>query len=154
MWLPVCARYVGVGLSEGDCVCRACRGRRVQSGAQEWGRGWGIVGVVWRVLSRRTAHSRARRLALFPVTVCGKVHNWPGLVLPVVAQLLFRRAKALSAKGDYDEADADLSRALELDPSVAPEVTRERAANMARRRGAAVKQKQQFSNFFGRSAGA
>ena len=65
--------------------------------------------------------------------------------------MLFRRAKALSCKGDYEEADAEFSRALEVDASTAAEVERERALNATRRRQAAAKQKQQFGNFFGRT---
>lgn len=63
---------------------------------------------------------------------------------------MFRRAKALAAKGDYDEADENLAAALELDSSIAGEVERERVLNASRRRAAAAKQKEQFGNFFAR----
>jgi hypothetical protein len=65
--------------------------------------------------------------------------------------VLFRRAKALSCKGDYEEADEAFGLALAADGSTAAEVERERALNASRRRQAAAKQKQQFANFFGRT---
>ncbi len=65
--------------------------------------------------------------------------------------MMFRKGKALSAKGDHDEADDALTKAAELDPAVASEVEAARNANAQLRRAAAQKQKQQFRNFFDRT---
>jgi hypothetical protein len=65
--------------------------------------------------------------------------------------LCCRRGRALSLKGDYEEAEVDLKHAAELDPSVAAEVTRELAANKQRAKAAEQKQRQQLKSFLNRS---
>lgn len=67
------------------------------------------------------------------------------------SQVVFRRGKALSMKGDHEEADEFLAAAAEMDPSLAAEVEAARAANKQREKAAATKQKQQFRNFFAKS---
>jgi hypothetical protein len=61
---------------------------------------------------------------------------------------VFRKAKALSLKGDHKEADGLLSEAARLDPSIASDVDRERAANAARLRAATDRQRKGFGGFF------
>lgn len=61
---------------------------------------------------------------------------------------MFRKAKALSLKGDYEEAEQLLSEAESLDASLEPEVERERALNKQRLRAAEAKQRQGFRGFF------
>jgi tetratricopeptide (TPR) repeat protein len=66
------------------------------------------------------------------------------------AKLLFRRGKAKTLKGDYEEAEQDLARAKEMDASIAADVDSALALNAQRRKQAAQKQKSQFKNFFAR----
>jgi hypothetical protein len=63
-------------------------------------------------------------------------------------QVLFRKGKALSMKGDYEEAEEHLTAAAEVDASMATDVEAARAANAQRAKAADAKQKQQFRNFF------
>ncbi|GBF92152.1 peptidyl-prolyl cis-trans isomerase [Raphidocelis subcapitata] len=67
---------------------------------------------------------------------------------PDSAKFLFRKAKALSLKGDHEEADGLLSEAARLDPSIASDADRERAANRARLRAAEDRQRKGFGGFF------
>lgn len=64
---------------------------------------------------------------------------------------MFRKGKALSLKGDYDEADQHLAAAAEMDDSLAAEVEAARTANKQREKAASSKQKQQFRNFFSKA---
>lgn len=66
-------------------------------------------------------------------------------------QAVFRKGKALSMKGDYEEADAHLAAAAEMDASLAAEVEAARAANKQREKAASTKQKKQFRNFFAKA---
>lgn len=61
---------------------------------------------------------------------------------------MLRRAKALSLKGDHDEADEGLAAAARLEPGLAAEVERERALNQKRLRAAEAKQRKGFGGFF------
>ncbi len=63
---------------------------------------------------------------------------------------LRRRGRALGLKGDFEEAEPDLRRAAELEPSLAGEVEKEVAAVRQRAKQAAAKQKSTFKNFFDR----
>lgn len=63
-------------------------------------------------------------------------------------QFLFRRAKALSLKGDYEDAEAALAAAEKADASLAADVEKERAANRQRLRAAEEKQRKGFGGFF------
>jgi len=49
--------------------------------------------------------------------------------------VIFRKGKALSLKGDHEEAEEHLAAAAELDPSVAADVEEARAANTQRAKG-------------------
>mmetsp|Transcript_52386 Transcript_52386/g.106551 ORF Transcript_52386/g.106551 Transcript_52386/m.106551 type:complete len:109 (-) Transcript_52386:50-376(-) len=72
---------------------------------------------------------------------------------PNSAKLLLRRARALSMKGDYAAAMADLDAAAaakECPDAVAKEIEAERAANKRREKAASAKQRQAFRNFFDR----
>lgn len=69
----------------------------------------------------------------------------------VYVQVVFRKGKALSAKGDTEEADEYLAAAAEMDAGLASEVEAARAANRALAKAAASKQKQQFRNFFAKA---
>jgi hypothetical protein len=66
-------------------------------------------------------------------------------------QAVFRKGKALSAKGDTEEADEYLAAAAELDAGFTSDVEAARAANRALAKAAASKQKQQFRNFFAKA---
>lgn len=66
-------------------------------------------------------------------------------------QVMFRKGKALSMKGDYDDAEDTLAAAAEMDSSIEADVKAALAANKQRGKAATAKQKQQFSNFFGKS---
>lgn len=66
-------------------------------------------------------------------------------------QVVFRKGKALSMKGDTDEADEHLAAAAEMEPSLGAEVEAARAANKQRAKAAESKQKRQFRNFFAKS---
>ncbi|WIA13375.1 hypothetical protein OEZ85_006955 [Tetradesmus obliquus] len=70
---------------------------------------------------------------------------------PDNAKVLFRKGKALSMKGDYEEAQEHLAAAAQLDASFASDVEAAQAANSQRAKAAAQKQKQQFKNFFSKS---
>jgi uncharacterized protein HemY len=61
---------------------------------------------------------------------------------------MFRKGKALSIKGDYEEADEQLAAALKLDPGIERDVAAARASNKQRQRQAAEKQKRELRNFF------
>jgi hypothetical protein len=65
---------------------------------------------------------------------------------------VFFRGKALSAKGDYDEAVQFLRAAAALDDSYKGDVEAALAANRQRAKAADTKQKQQFRNFFSKGA--
>mmetsp|Transcript_1261 Transcript_1261/g.3505 ORF Transcript_1261/g.3505 Transcript_1261/m.3505 type:complete len:651 (-) Transcript_1261:236-2188(-) len=69
---------------------------------------------------------------------------------PSNAKALFRRGRALAAKGDWDDAVADLEAAAQADPTIGGEVEREAAAVKARAKAAESKQKATFKNFFDR----
>jgi uncharacterized protein HemY len=73
------------------------------------------------------------------------------MILAESLQVVFRKGKALSMKGDHDEADEHLAAAAEMDAELAAEVEAARAANKQRAKAAASKQKQQFRNFFAKS---
>eukprot|EP00878_Enallax_costatus_P011637 GHUV01012146.1.p2 GENE.GHUV01012146.1~~GHUV01012146.1.p2 ORF type:complete len:376 (+),score=98.18 GHUV01012146.1:1445-2572(+) len=70
---------------------------------------------------------------------------------PGNAKVMFRKGKALSMKGDYDEAEEALTAAADMDSSIAADVKAALAANKLLAKAATSKQKQQFSNFFGKS---
>uniref|UniRef100_A0A383VCY1 peptidylprolyl isomerase n=1 Tax=Tetradesmus obliquus TaxID=3088 RepID=A0A383VCY1_TETOB len=70
---------------------------------------------------------------------------------PDNAKVLFRKGKALSMKGDYEEAQEHLAAAVTLDASFGADVEAAQAANSQRAKAAAQKQKQQFKNFFSKS---
>ncbi|WIA33522.1 hypothetical protein OEZ86_006647 [Tetradesmus obliquus] len=70
---------------------------------------------------------------------------------PDNAKVLFRKGKALSMKGDYEEAQEHLAAAAQLDASFGADVEAAQAANSQRAKAAAQKQKQQFKNFFSKS---
>lgn len=67
-------------------------------------------------------------------------------------QVMFRKGRALSMKGDYDEAHEHLCAAAEMDPGLEAEVEAARVANKQRAKAAAAKQKQQFRNFFAKAS--
>jgi hypothetical protein len=69
----------------------------------------------------------------------------------LLLQVMFRKGKALSCKGDYEEAEEHLAAAAQLDASLAADVEAAKAANSRRAKAAAQKQKQQFKNFFSKS---
>ncbi|KAF6261061.1 hypothetical protein COO60DRAFT_1637104 [Scenedesmus sp. NREL 46B-D3] len=58
--------------------------------------------------------------------------------------VMFRKGKALSMKGDYEEAEEHLAAASQLDASFAADAEAAKAANSQRAKAAAQKQKQQF----------
>jgi len=64
-----------------------------------------------------------------------------------------RKAKALSLKGDQEEADEQLDAALQLDPGLATEVEKERGVNRQRRKAAEAKMRKGFGGFFKTPAG-
>lgn len=64
------------------------------------------------------------------------------------AKLYLRRGKAFSLKGDFDKADADFDKALELDVEMKDEISKEKNLNKRRERNAIKKQKNEFKNFF------
>ena len=66
-------------------------------------------------------------------------------------KVLLRRAKAYSLNGDFEEAELDLHEVERLDPGLKSEVEAVRQKNKTRKRAAAIKQKQQFRNFFDRN---
>lgn len=66
-------------------------------------------------------------------------------------QVLFRKGKALSMKGDYEEADGHLAAAAEADTSLAADVEAARASNRTRAKAADAKQRSQFKNFFSKA---
>lgn len=74
-----------------------------------------------------------------------------GLHVCMCVQAVFRKGKALSMKGDHDEADEYLAAAADLDDTLAADVEAARAANKQRAKAAATKQKQQFRNFFSKA---
>jgi hypothetical protein len=80
------------------------------------------------------------------------IHNPPCTPALYDVQLLYRRGKALSMKGDYDEADESLAAAAVADPSISADVAAARAANTARAKAATAKQRSQFRNFFAKAA--
>jgi hypothetical protein len=61
---------------------------------------------------------------------------------------VFRKAKALSLKGDPEEAEELLLEAERLDPGLRADVERERAANRQRLKAAESKQRRGFGGFF------
>jgi protein involved in temperature-dependent protein secretion len=63
---------------------------------------------------------------------------------------MFRKGKALSVKGDYEEADEQLAAAGRLDPGIERDVAAARASNKQRQKQATEKQKREFRNFFGK----
>eukprot|EP00879_Flechtneria_rotunda_P002973 GHRR01003190.1.p1 GENE.GHRR01003190.1~~GHRR01003190.1.p1 ORF type:complete len:634 (+),score=228.22 GHRR01003190.1:2740-4641(+) len=67
---------------------------------------------------------------------------------PDNAKVMFRKGKALSMKGDYEEADEHLAAAAEMDDSITADVEATRAANKQRAKAAQAKQKQDFKPFF------
>ncbi|KAG1666907.1 hypothetical protein FOA52_005967 [Chlamydomonas sp. UWO 241] len=72
---------------------------------------------------------------------------------PDSAKLLLRRARALSAKGDFAAAAEDLATAAKapgLPEALATEVEAETGANKRREKAAGVKQRQAFRSFFDR----
>jgi len=66
-------------------------------------------------------------------------------------KVLLRRAKAYSLYGDFEEAENDLKEVERLDPDLKSEVEAIFLKNKQRKKAAALKQKQQFRNFFDRS---
>jgi hypothetical protein len=68
----------------------------------------------------------------------------------LLLQLLLRKAKALTLKGDYEEAEEQLAavEALEGAGGLAAEVTAARTHNKQKQRAASQKQKGQFKSFF------
>ncbi|KXZ48761.1 hypothetical protein GPECTOR_25g345 [Gonium pectorale] len=66
---------------------------------------------------------------------------------PENAKLLFRKGRALSLKGDYEEAAEELRLALEYDPGSEKDINAELAANAERHKAALRKQRRDFGNF-------
>ncbi|KAI8469652.1 MAG: hypothetical protein J3K34DRAFT_512676 [Monoraphidium minutum] len=66
---------------------------------------------------------------------------------PGNAKFLFRKGRALSLKGDHEEADGLLAEAAAADASLAADAERERAANKQRMREAAEKQRKGMAAF-------
>jgi hypothetical protein len=62
---------------------------------------------------------------------------------------VYFKGKALSLKGDHEEAEEHLAAAAQLDGGYAADVAAALAANKQRAKTATAKQKQQFRNFFG-----
>ncbi|PNW88165.1 hypothetical protein CHLRE_01g017200v5 [Chlamydomonas reinhardtii] len=77
------------------------------------------------------------------VAVCDKALEFE----PENAKMWFRKGKALSLKGDYEEAAEVLKQALEYDPGSEKDINAEIAANAARHQAAVRKQKKDFGSF-------
>lgn len=115
----------------------------------------------WRALAQLRSR-RAASLGNLPRPLLARVPqddalqiSHPPLHFPRPApppQFVFRKARALSLKGDHAEADALFAEASELDPSLAADAERERAANRARLRAAEARQRAGFGGFFQRPA--
>jgi hypothetical protein len=63
---------------------------------------------------------------------------------------LNRRGRALSLKGNYEEAEADFHRAATIDPFCAADMEKEVVANQQRARAADRKQRSEMKNFLSR----
>ncbi|KAL6761780.1 hypothetical protein V8C86DRAFT_765815 [Haematococcus lacustris] len=63
------------------------------------------------------------------------------------SKVVFRKGRALSLKGDYEAAEAELCRAEQLDNSCAGDVAKELLANKQRCRAANLKQRQEMKMF-------
>uniref|UniRef100_A0A7S3VGN7 peptidylprolyl isomerase n=1 Tax=Dunaliella tertiolecta TaxID=3047 RepID=A0A7S3VGN7_DUNTE len=66
-------------------------------------------------------------------------------------KLLFRRGRALSLKGDYEEAEADFHMAATVDPNCAGDMEKEVVANQHRAKAADRKQRNEMKNFLSRN---
>jgi Flp pilus assembly protein TadD len=77
----------------------------------------------------------------------------PGRLDENSAKLVLRKGRALTMKGDFEEAEAvlQLAREMEGGEALAEEVDAALLNNRQREKLAAKKQKQQFKNFFDRS---
>lgn len=88
-----------------------------------------------------------QRVPLQPVqactVTCRETHDHP--------KALYRRAMAHSSLGDYDQAEHDLLKWKEVEPSAAAEADMHLHRVRERRKAANVKQKQQFKSFFDRT---
>ncbi|GFR52572.1 hypothetical protein Agub_g15164 [Astrephomene gubernaculifera] len=77
------------------------------------------------------------------VAACDKALEYE----PENAKMFFRKGRALSLKGDYEEAAEALKLALEYDPSSEKDINAELAANAERHKAAVRKQKRDLGNF-------
>eukprot|EP00983_Pelagomonas_calceolata_P054280 1143635-Pelagomonas_calceolata.AAC.11 len=62
-----------------------------------------------------------------------------------------RRGRALSLKGDYEEAEADFHMAATVDPNCAGDMEKEVVANQHRAKAADRKQRNEMKNFLSRN---
>lgn len=63
-------------------------------------------------------------------------------------KILLRRGRAMSLKGNYDEAEKDFLSALQIDATLKNDVDQAIAANKQRLKAALKKQKGDFNFFF------
>lgn len=87
---------------------------------------------------------------LLPRPCVGRSLLEESAALGCFSQVMFRKGKALSMKGDYEEAEEFLAAAAEMDSNIEAEAKAASVSNKQRAKAAAAKQKQQFSNFFGK----